>query len=58
MIKKSSSISNTTDRSHIDNSQMDMQEGKIPHCNQNSCFSGLDLRIKNNDSSSNELEDL
>ena len=58
MTNKLSSISNASERSHVDNSPIDLQDKKIYHCNQNYCFSGPDLRIKNIDPSHNKLEDL
>ena len=58
MTNKLSSISNTSERSHTANSQVDIHDEKIYRCNQNYCFSGPDLRIKNTDSSQDKLEDL
>ena len=58
MTNKLSSISNTSERLHVNNSQIDIQDEKIYHCNENYCFSGPDLRIKNIDPSQDKLEDL
>ena len=59
MTKKLSSISNTSDRLLGDNLHHSIQDKKIPHCNQNYCFFGLDLRLKtNHDSFHKNQEDI